>query len=280
MNTSFNYGVDAGIALDQLSRRMKTLESRLTGVEQNDLIGHLSGSAWNNNNNNHTNSTAGNGPIRDNNNNSRHDRSRSNETNEIDKLRHTLDELTLRVEGNEDAIGNILSNNSKKQDSIGKYKNQNFNYRKNDDNVLSADSLRSKEIDDKLQILQSKIKALGSSTSKACKSLSVGMNDNQHAILLLYSWADRVYAAFDAVSTKLDFPSNICPRPHVYNPNPDDLKSQDFDIFNNSPSSIRYQNGGLNATRGDMNVSRNVAPFSQFDTAAKKSNMTSRRQSM
>lgn len=64
--------------------------------------------------------------------------------------------------------------------------------------------------------LKSNIKALGKNTSKAFRQLSAGVEDVQQATLLLYEWADKVHNAFETVSYKLEYPTNICPRVQVH----------------------------------------------------------------
>lgn len=59
------------------------------------------------------------------------------------------------------------------------------------------------------------LKLMGKNTSKACRALSGGLADVQHATLLLYSWADKVYKSFETISYKLEYPMNICPRVRI-----------------------------------------------------------------
>lgn len=64
-----------------------------------------------------------------------------------------------------------------------------------------------------IRSLQRKLKTLGDSTSRACRSLSVGVTDAQNASLQLFSWADKVHMAFDHVSKDcLKLSKNILPR--------------------------------------------------------------------
>lgn len=59
------------------------------------------------------------------------------------------------------------------------------------------------------------LKLMGKNTSKACRALSAGLSDVQHATLLLYSWADKVHKSFETVSYKLEYPMNVCPRVRI-----------------------------------------------------------------
>ena len=63
--------------------------------------------------------------------------------------------------------------------------------------------------------LRGDLKLLGKNTSKACRTLSAGLADVQNATLLMYKWADSVHGAFETISYKLEFPTNICPRVKV-----------------------------------------------------------------
>jgi hypothetical protein len=63
--------------------------------------------------------------------------------------------------------------------------------------------------------LRGDLKLLGKNTSKACRTLSAGLADVQNATLLMYKWADNVHSAFETISYKLEFPTNICPRVKV-----------------------------------------------------------------
>lgn len=102
-------------------------------------------------------------------------------------------------------------------------------------NVPSSPNQRYREGDDlggggreELRALQKKVKKLGDSTSKACRSLSNGLTDVQQAALNLYSWSDVVHEAFGKVSHKLALPKNICPRARMYNPSREEV---DPDLF-------------------------------------------------
>jgi hypothetical protein len=77
------------------------------------------------------------------------------------------------------------------------------------------------------------LKLMGKNTSKACRALSGGLADVQHATLLLYSWADKVYKSFETISYKLEYPMNICPRVRIdlaNHPGSFNQISEEFDI--------------------------------------------------
>ena len=63
--------------------------------------------------------------------------------------------------------------------------------------------------------LKASIKTLGKNTSRAVKQVSAGLEDVQHATVRLFEWAEKVHNAFETVSYKLDYPTNICPRVQV-----------------------------------------------------------------
>ena len=72
------------------------------------------------------------------------------------------------------------------------------------------------EMQHQIKSLQKKLRTLGDSTSRACRSLSVGVTDSQNASLELYSWADQVHMAFDRISIEcLKQNKNILPRPKI-----------------------------------------------------------------
>ena len=70
-----------------------------------------------------------------------------------------------------------------------------------------------------LRGLGKRVKQLGDNTSKACRSLSVGLTDVQQATLFLYAWCDKAHDAFGVLSAQLGMSSNICPRVQVYRQN-------------------------------------------------------------
>lgn len=211
LGTSFNHGVDAGIALDQLATRMRQLESRLTGMEHQEvserLRPSLSRAGYVN--------TSKSSDIFIPQHSGRYAASGSQKDSQLQDLTSSVRDLQTRVTDSEDLLEKLaLSMHSNEGSSVKRDKAPKTS-------GLSRGGEREGHTSDggtALQSVQNKLKTLGSSTSRACKSLSVGLNDCQHATLLLYSWADRVYTAFDVVSSRLDFPSNICPRPHVYRP--------------------------------------------------------------
>jgi hypothetical protein len=70
---------------------------------------------------------------------------------------------------------------------------------------------------DQLKLLQKKVKLLSHNTNKVCKSLSVGISDSQYSILLIFSWAEKVYNAFEILSSELSIDGSICPRLQLRN---------------------------------------------------------------
>lgn len=59
--------------------------------------------------------------------------------------------------------------------------------------------------------LRRKIRELGETTAKACRSLGNGINDIQQVNLNLYQWADQAYTAIGFLSSKLGIDGNPCP---------------------------------------------------------------------
>ena len=74
--------------------------------------------------------------------------------------------------------------------------------------------------------LNKRVKLLGDNTSKACRSLSVGLTDVQQATLFLYAWCDKAHDAFGVLSAQLGMSSNICPRVQVYRQKSQNATSQ------------------------------------------------------
>lgn len=59
--------------------------------------------------------------------------------------------------------------------------------------------------------LEKRLRELGESTAKACKSLGTGISDLQQTSLNFFVWADKTHAAVGSVAEKVGFHSNPCP---------------------------------------------------------------------
>ncbi len=81
-----------------------------------------------------------------------------------------------------------------------------------------------------LKEMDKRIKKLTENTSKACRSLSNGLSEVQHATLNLFSWTDDVHDAFDRVANKVDLPTNLCPRAKVSSRTNNSNKPSKFDF--------------------------------------------------
>ena len=61
-------------------------------------------------------------------------------------------------------------------------------------------------------VLKQKLKDLNDNTSKACRSLSFGLESNQKLAIGLLTWSEHVYLSFGIICDKLFMPNNICSR--------------------------------------------------------------------
>mmetsp|Transcript_17531 Transcript_17531/g.26075 ORF Transcript_17531/g.26075 Transcript_17531/m.26075 type:complete len:430 (+) Transcript_17531:56-1345(+) len=212
MNSSMDHGVDTGVVIDSLTARLKALELRLGDVEQQDFVDHFASKK------------RGASPLRT----SR----RRGVMKDESGFESTMSSLNDYMERTDDAIRSLRSRIQSSEDAI---EHLSYSSRENRHGKLSSANCKHAsditKIHEQIRSLQAKLKTLGSSTSRACKSLSVGVSDSQHAALLLYSWADKVHRAFEIVSDKLDIQSELCPRPRIHDTSPEDLTRQITALF-------------------------------------------------
>ena len=69
--------------------------------------------------------------------------------------------------------------------------------------------------DPNLKAMKHKLKSIAESTSSACHSVSESVSDLQESTIQVYSWAEKVHAAFGILSEKVAIRPNPCPRLHV-----------------------------------------------------------------
>lgn len=60
--------------------------------------------------------------------------------------------------------------------------------------------------------ISKKVNVVSTNISKACRSLSIGLNDVQKVAVDLIDWSDEVHIAFAIISEKLFLSKNLCPR--------------------------------------------------------------------
>jgi hypothetical protein len=213
----YNHGVDTSLTIDHISRRLKALEFRIADAQESVGMGQTgrisSGSPTRSFNRAAT--PAGN-----------HGGGSSSRI-DLEGLYLSLEEkisrsekshgaLKSRVDGNERAIKEITKHVTSMRaawDDEGIVKHARSSHKHPDSGDYHSEYAVLKE---QQRHLQAKVKSLSSSTSRACRSLSVGVSDSQHATLLLYSWAEKVHAAFRDVSHQLNIEENICPRPQLH----------------------------------------------------------------
>jgi hypothetical protein len=86
---------------------------------------------------------------------------------------------------------------------------------------------------DQVKLLQKKVKLLSHNTNKVCKSLSVGISDSQYSILLIFSWAEKVYNAFEILSREMNIEGGLlCPRLQLRNQKGDQLSDENEEEMN------------------------------------------------
>lgn len=60
--------------------------------------------------------------------------------------------------------------------------------------------------------ISKKVNVVSTNVSKACRSLSIGLEDVQKVAVDLINWSDEVHIAFAIISEKLFLSKNLCPR--------------------------------------------------------------------
>jgi FtsZ-binding cell division protein ZapB len=116
-------------------------------------------------------------------------------------IESTLSDLQLIQSGLEDDIDQMKS----KLASI--LTNETTNNRMN----RETSSEDCNEVKEECKLLKKRIRELGESTAKACKSLGAGIADLQQSSLGFYGWADRARSSIGVVAAAAGLPSNPCP---------------------------------------------------------------------
>lgn len=60
--------------------------------------------------------------------------------------------------------------------------------------------------------ISKRVNVVNTNVSKACRSLSIGLDDVQKVAVELIHWSDEVHIAFAIISEKLFLSKNLCPR--------------------------------------------------------------------
>lgn len=165
--------------MDLLVHRMSKLDNRIADIEQRDLAARSSSNKIEEKKRNVS-------------------KNHNDQDDSCDSLNalEIFNELEKRVIRNEKAMARIMS--------------------KDNDGRSGLDDTR-ETLQEQITSLKRKLKILGNSTSRACRSLSVGVTDAQNASLELYSWADKVHNAFEQVSKScLNMEKNIIPRAQLF----------------------------------------------------------------
>lgn len=206
----YNHGVDTSLTIDHIARRLKALEFRIADAQETVAHGQ-------------TDRLLSSSPSK-----SRVMTPGSNRI-DVESLYVSLEEQMSRMEKNNRALNSRVDGNEQAIKEIAKHITS---IRAVGDENTAVKHTRSSPkcrrdicechsecdvLKQELRRLKTKVGALSGSTSRACRSLSVGVSDSQHATLLLYSWAEKVHTAFGVVSHQLNIEGNVCPRPQLDN---------------------------------------------------------------
>lgn len=218
--------VDEGV--DLLATRMSMLDHRIAHIEQHDLAARSSTSTRGKP---QTQSQSQKSALSRNHKQQHGVIDGDQEDNSVDSLQETwtFAQLEGRVAKNEAAVAKMAKREKEKERESGRSLHSSRNgcgssgrsrrvssehhHHHHHDDVEEEEDKERERMRGQLQSLQRKLKTLGDSTSRACRSLSVGVTDAQNATLQLFSWADKVHIAFDHVSKDcLKLSKNILPR--------------------------------------------------------------------
>lgn len=194
LNTSITSFCSVDEGVDLLAHRMSKLDSRIADIEQGELATHSQQQQQR---------VSGVSSRR-----KAKEVVRAAETESVDTLQEqrVYEELENRARKTEAAVARIDrrgGGNQQIRPGVG------TNKRKD----RGSGSEDEEDVQQQVRALQRKVRALGDSTSRACRSLSVGVTDAQNASLQLFSWADKVHGAFERVSKDcLKVSKNILPR--------------------------------------------------------------------
>ena len=229
----YNYGVDAGVTLDHIARRVKALEFRVADV-LDAAAGYRDGAAYPASVLSPGRSRVGSSQHFTSTPTAGHNLLSSNGKQRVDgrgvdleelhfvleekvsRIEKTQQRLISRQEGIEKAIKEITRHITSIRavwDSTGGSGRRTTGTDDADRAKLTNDCIVLRE---KQRVMQTRLKALSNAVSRSCRSLSVGVSDSQHAMLLLYSWAEKVHSAFREISIQLNMGENPCPRPQIH----------------------------------------------------------------
>ena len=137
---------------------------------------------------------------------------------------------TERKELNMEEVKNIETKISSLRELMETFKNfqsieaHKIECRARDAETAAREAVRLKSIeDDYLNVSQEqflaetnkiskKINVVSTNVTKACRSLSIGLDDAQKVAVDLINWSDEVHIAFAIISEKLFLSKNLCPR--------------------------------------------------------------------
>ena len=225
-NTFHHQGLDAGLVLDNLTQRIRHLETQL--VSEDDLLDQpLMDSSFHNMNGrvhgSPVRSLAGGAAY----NNGGVTVGRKLATQKFRRLEESIYDLRAQLQACESDIHEVKSTVVSKLRTVAANGVGNTS-------PLRGTMLGGLHYDDsgnsaaEIRTLQKKVKKLAENTSRACRSLSTGLTDVQQATLNLYTWTDTAYDAFGKVSHELGLKGNVCLRARVYQPAHSGLGAHDL----------------------------------------------------
>lgn len=237
LNASFQRGVEAGAAMDNVEARLRNIESHIaeeTGMDVPPFGLHGGGleSSF------HQHSRNIGSPLKQ----SVHNFGRSMANNKVRRIEEYIYELRGQVQELEADLQQVKSTVVSRFRAAGgtngigsPLRNDHYDHGAEPSarhHTKDRDSDRAVERNkEDIRVLQKKLKKLAENTTRACRSLSGGLNDVQQATLNLYSWSDVAHDAFGKVSHQLGFQVNVCPRARVYSPTHEIRKDEPYSFY-------------------------------------------------
>lgn len=228
--STFNQGLDAGVILDNLALRVKSLEALFGAEDDFDEAAGLDSSFSRHNGGNRgfptspLRSLAGGSTMHGSNNNSNNNNiGRKLTGNKIRRLEESMYDLRAQLQLCESDVQEVKSTVIAKLRNLPGSSPSKSAHHTHHRSSFEADfdqplDLRGGGTSAEIRSLQKKVKKLAENTTRACRSLSTGLTDVQQATLNLYAWTDSAHEAFGKVSHELGMKGNVCARARVYQP--------------------------------------------------------------
>lgn len=223
--STFNQGLDAGVILDNLAQRVKSLETQFGAEDDFDNLYEPAGqdSSFHRQNGGSRGfptsplrSLAGGSTLHGNGNGTV---GRKIANNKIRRLEESIYDLRAQLQACESDVHEVKSTVISKLRHLPGSPSKSSHH--NHHHSLDAEFDQSQGAGGssaEIRSLQKKLKKLAENTTRACRSLSTGLTDVQQATLNLYAWTDSAHDAFGKVSHELGMKGNVCTRARVYQP--------------------------------------------------------------